>query len=118
MIVYIYFAIYNILQPTGLLLQKLGLKQVGEINLSSPASIFRALTNPLVFSGVALMAVGLILWLTVLSRFNLSYIQPFGAIVYIVIALLSFFFLHEAISFTRWLGIIVIVVGAFLLNLG
>ena len=115
---YVYFAIYNLLQPIALLLQKMGMKQAGAIDITSVPSVIKAIMNPLVIAGVGLSAVGLFFWLAVLSKFNLSYIQPFGALMYIIIALLSYFFLHEAISLTRWLGIIVIVIGAYLLNVG
>lgn len=113
--VYFYFAIYNILQPIALLLEKMGLNQLGGITLS-PQGVFRAMTNPLVVSGILLSGVGLIFWLVVLSRFNLSHIQPFGAVMFIVIALLSMFVLHEVITPIRWAGIVVIVIGAYLIN--
>ena len=113
---YIYFAVYSVLQPIALILQKIGLDRVGSLSMSHPSSIIKAIFNPYVFCGISLSAVGLIFWLVTLSKFNLSYIQPFGAVVYIFIAILSMVILKEPITVTRWLGIIVIVIGAYLIK--
>jgi len=114
------FAIMVILQPVAQILEKKGMSQVGKIegfnSLLSWSTMIKIITNPYVICGVILSALGLFLWLAVLSNMNISYIYPFGSISYIILAILAFLLLGEPISTVRWLGIITIVIGAFLLN--
>lgn len=114
--IYIYFTLYILLQPIGQMLQKMGLNQVGIIDFAKPMTLIKALSNPLVIAGAGLMVCGLVLWLMLLSKFNLSYIQPIGAVIYIVIAILSYFILHEAMTVTKVIGIVIIAIGVFLIN--
>ena len=114
------FAIMVVLQPVGQILEKKGMGQIGSIggfsHLFNPSTLWRIATNPYVIAGVILSAIGLFLWLGVLSSMNVSYIYPFGAISYIILAFLAYIILGEPISTTKWFGIATIVIGAFLLN--
>jgi len=51
------------------------------------------------------------LWLVALSRIQLSYAFPLLSSGYVIVALLSTFFLKERISWMRWLAILVISLG-------
>lgn len=114
------FAIVVLLQPIGQILEKKGMTQVGKIEgfgqLLKPETLLKILSNPYVIAGIMCSALGLVLWLVVLSSQNVSYIYPFGAISYIALALMASIVLGETISPTHWLGIATIVIGAFLLN--
>ena len=117
---YFLFALTLILQPVSQILERKGMSQIGKISdigqMLNIHTILSIITNPYILVGVFLSACGLALWLIVLSSFKVSYIYPFGAIGYIVLALLSFWILHESISVFNWTGIMLIVGGAFLLN--
>lgn len=117
---YILFAITVILQTTGQILEKYGLNQLtSPITLSDiPGSIKTVITNPYIIGGVACSAFGLIFWIAALSKFKLSFMYPLGAIIYILIAILSHWILKESVSPTHWIGIIIICAGVFLLNYG
>lgn len=117
---YILFAITVILQTTGQILEKYGLNRLTEpITLSNiPASVKHVMSNPYILAGVACSAFGLVFWIAALSKFKLSFMYPLGAVIYILIALLSHWILKESVSPTHWIGIIIICAGVFLLNYG
>jgi len=118
---YILFAIMIVIQPIAQLLEKHGIGQIGLIegfsSLFSFHTIGRIITNPFIVSGAILSAIGLLFWLAVLSHFKLNYIYPFGAISYIVLLALAYFFLGETITAVRAIGVVVIVAGCILINL-
>lgn len=116
----ILFSFWVVLLPIALLLEKYGMSQVGHINsvgqLFNFHTIFRIVTNPYVVGGVAVSALSLLLWLGVLSNLKVSYIYPFTAVSYIILAVLAYFVLKENITSIHWVGICVIVLGCYLLN--
>ncbi len=116
----ILFIICVILQPVAQVLEKHGMKQVGQITsleqLFSLHTLWRVISNPYVVSGVILAAVILILWLGALSTLDASYIYPFGSVAYIILAFLAVVFLKEDITASHWAGIAVIVLGCYLIN--
>ena len=114
------FAICIILQPVAQILEKQGMKQIGPITslgqLFNLLTAWKLVTNPYIVCGLALAALGFFLWLGALSTLNVSYIFPFGSITYIILAVLAVSFLQEDITATRWVGIVVIVLGCYLIN--
>jgi uncharacterized membrane protein len=114
---YILFALVVILQPVAQILEKYGMSQIGRIESVNLSLVPKLLFNPFVVGGVALSFVGLAIWLVLLSRANVSYLYPFGAVSYIILAILANRLLGEPLGFTQGLGIGVIVVGAILLNI-
>jgi drug/metabolite transporter (DMT)-like permease len=89
----------------------LGMKQVGEISVTHWQKVFVALTNPWVVVGILLLLGFFASYLTSLSWADLTYVLPATAVGYVLIALLAKFFLHEQVSFIRWIGITLIVAG-------
>ena len=75
----------------------------------------KLLLNPLVFGALALYAVGAMFWLFVLSRFDLSYAYPFGALSYVLITAASWMIFKEDIPAMRLAGIGCIMVGILIL---
>jgi drug/metabolite transporter (DMT)-like permease len=88
-----------------------GMKAVGEISFSNFHQLFAALLNPWVLGGICLLILFFVSYLTALSWADLTYVLPATAIGYVVMALLARFFLHENVSVTRWLGIVLITAG-------
>jgi multidrug transporter EmrE-like cation transporter len=72
-------------------------------------------TSPLVLLGLVLYGVGALSWIAVLRRMDLSYAYPFLALNFVLIALVSQFFLGESIPGTRWIGIGAIVAGILII---
>ncbi len=95
---------------TGQFLLKVGavtpVRTVGDlaINLIRPATL------------VALMLYVLssLLWMTVLSRSQLSYAYPLLSLNYVLVVLISAAVLGEPVSAHRWLGVLVIMTGFML----
>jgi len=88
-----------------------GMSQVGPVSIHHLGLLFVALKNPWVISGILLLLGFFASYLTALSWADLTFVLPSTAFGYVVVALLSRFWLHETISFYRWLGIILIVCG-------
>lgn len=107
------------LSVVGELLLKYGMNRFGVLDLS-PATIlptlFRVFTQVPILLGFTFVFGASIFWLAVISRVPLSYAYPLLAFGYVVTALLSRLVFNEAISPTRWAGIIVICVGVVLVS--
>ena len=67
-------------------------------------------------AGVGAYAASSIFWLVLLSRVELSYAYPALSMGYVLITLVSVFFLGEQVSALRWAGVLVISLGVFLIS--
>ena len=116
---YLVFGLLLILQSVGWILEKKGIMQIttNNPNLFSWDTARLAITNPYLVVGVSCVIMGFFCWLYLLSQFHLSYIYPLGSLLYIIVAILAYFFLGESITVTRIVGIVVIVSGCVLINL-
>lgn len=91
-----------------------GMHQVGRIVSFSPADYLRALGNPSAIAGILILIVWMLSDLALLSRADLSFVLPVTASAYVLVALVGHFFLHDHISWQRWLGILLITGGVIL----
>lgn len=103
---------------TGHVLLAKGMKTVGDLTEAPTGRlggmVARALSNGWVLLGVALQATFFAMYLTLLSRADVSQVLPMTAVDYIVVALLASVLLGEAVTSARWLGIGLIVAGVFM----
>ena len=97
------------------LMLKMGINSFGQ--LSDLTSLISAVFTPLVFTGVLLYFLSSLLWLVILSNTELSYAYPFIAVSYVIVALLSYALLNEALPLLRILGIITITAGVAIVSL-
>jgi uncharacterized membrane protein len=88
-----------------------GMKQVGPVSLHHLLTLLIALQNPWVLIGIAFLIVFFASYLTALSWADLTFVLPATGFGYVIIALLSKFWLHETISPGRWVGIALITLG-------
>jgi uncharacterized membrane protein len=118
MIVLGWIGICILLAVLGQVFMKLGTRDVGGITVKKLASkeIFSILFNKYIFPGLLFYAIGWFLWLVVLSQAELSYAYPFFALSYAIIAIISWLFLGETMSLLKAAGILLIMIGAILLN--
>jgi uncharacterized membrane protein len=112
--------IAGLLGGTGHVLLSKGMKTIGDLT-EAPAArvggmVGRTVSNPWVLTGVVLQASFFFLYLTLLSRADVSKILPMTAFDYIVVALLAQMFLAEPVTAARWTGIGFIVLGVFLVS--
>ncbi len=97
-----------------------GMKTIGDMT-EAPSGrltsmIERTVSNPWVLFGVLLQASFFFLYLTLLSRADVSLVLPLTALDYIVVALLAHALLGEVVTAVRWAGIAFIIVGVVLIS--
>jgi drug/metabolite transporter (DMT)-like permease len=88
-----------------------GMKDFGPVSIHHLGSLVLAVANPWVVAGILLLLGFFASYLTALSWADLTFVLPSTAFGYVVVALLSRFWLHEQISPLRWAGILLIVIG-------
>ena len=97
-----------------------GMKDVGDLDISHVQAIeagaVSVLTNGTVWLGIALMLLFMICHMLVLSWADYSFVMPFSAVSYALVPLLAYLFLHEQVSASRWIGIVLIFLGVLLIN--
>ena len=91
------------------------LKKASSKKLSSIKSLS---TNYHLFGGVALYAIGTLLFIPALKGGDLSVLYPFVSLAYIWVSLLSVKFLGEKMDKFKWLGIASIIIGVTFIGLG
>lgn len=88
-----------------------GMKSLGALSLAQGTQLIAALFNPWVMLGICLLLLFFAAYASSLSWADLTYVVPSNAMGYVLIALLSQFFLHENVTASRWLGILMISCG-------
>jgi len=88
-----------------------GMKQLGAVSLHRLPDIILVVFNPVVGVGVLFLLAFFACYMTALSWADLTYVLPATSISYIVLTLIAKFVLHETVSTTRWLGILLISAG-------
>lgn len=63
-------------------------------------------------SGICALT-AMLTWMYVLKHYDFSLAYPLLSISYIIGLLAACFFLHETIPVTRWIGVLIIMVGVF-----
>jgi uncharacterized membrane protein len=71
--------------------------------------------SPLIFVGGLLYALGFVIWIAAMTKFDVSFMYPMLSLAYILVAVLAFVILKENITLYRWLGIILVTIGSMLL---
>ena len=72
--------------------------------------------SPLVWLGIAIYTLSFFIWIIVLARVELSVAMPIASTDYVVIPFLAILFLKETVSPLRWLGIMMIIAGIYLVS--
>jgi len=114
---YIILGISILLAVAGQLLMKKGMMVFGTFPASQLLiKIIPIFMNPYVFFGFACFGLSSIFWLVVLSRLQISLAYPMVSVAYVLVAIFSWIFFKEDLTFVRWLGIAVIIFGVFLIS--
>lgn len=104
----------------GDLLLAKGMKELGDISTMNQRGMFnlafQALATPKLIIGTAMLSVFFFLWLAVLSWEDLSVALPMQALNYVLVAILSQYYLHEVVTPMRWAGTILVCVGVLLIT--
>lgn len=100
------------------LLLKIGLSAHGELPVHAwrPAlGYFSALAlEPLIWLALLFLVLAFLTWLAIIARVDLSKAHPATSFSYVTVGIASAVFLHESINAMKLAGILLIVVGVFL----
>lgn len=88
-----------------------GMKQVGSVSLHQLQSIILVVFNPWVALGIVFLLAFFACYMAALSWADLTYVLPATSVSYILLTLLARFYLHETISLSRWMGVLLISAG-------
>ena len=104
----------------GDLLLAKGMKGLGDISTMNLRGMFnlafQALATPKLIIGTVMLAIFFFLWLAVLSWEDLSVALPMQALNYVLVAILSKYYLHEMVTPMRWAGTILVCFGVLLIT--
>jgi multidrug transporter EmrE-like cation transporter len=106
-----------LLNATAQLLLKAGSRAIAGVsfNVANTWTLAeRIALNPPILAGLALYAVSVVFWILALSRVDVSIAYPMLSIGYIVTALAGWLLFSEALSAPRVAGILIIIVGVWL----
>src|SRR5947209_1432189 len=103
-------------ESTGVVLLKKGMTRIGEVEAVNAREIARvvkaAITNPQILAGVFFEALFFICLLILMARSDISFLWPLTALSFVFATLAAMVFLHEQVSPVRWLGVVLIMIGA------
>jgi drug/metabolite transporter (DMT)-like permease len=97
--------------PLGNACLSKGMTGLPALTLAHPLALLAAAFTPWVALGIVLLIGFFSCYLTALSWADLSYIMLATAWGNVLVALLAHFCLHEAITWQRWLGVVLITFG-------
>ena len=117
---FVVLSLIVVLQVLGNVSLSRGMRHVGGLEAVTAPSVLafclRTVVEPWVLIGAALLIGFFIMYLTALSRLDLSYVLPMTASTYILTALFAWLILGETIAPNRWLGTIVVSAGIILVG--
>lgn len=88
-----------------------GMKLAGPVSLLHLSSIVLVVLNPWIAAGILLLLGFFASYMVSLSWADLTYVLPATSLGYVLLALIAKLFLHEQVTLTRWLGILLISAG-------
>lgn len=112
---YISLALMVALGPLANVFFKAGMKNAGAVHLGSlaimPQYLLHVFSTPAIWLGIVARVSFTIIYMLLLSWADYTYVTPVSAISYGVVAMMGFLLLGESVSFTRWLGVLIICLG-------
>src|SRR5271167_4179366 len=113
---YFVLFLFLALKAAGNSAMAVGMKQVPEKMSMDPTLYLHAMLNPFVALGIAALILSLLTRMALLSLADLSFVLPVTAIGYVIAVFIGKAFLHETVTHQRWMGTLLIFVGAVLVG--
>lgn len=110
---YIIVVISILFGVIGQVLFKKGMVALGGFQISH---IINILFNPFIFCGFLFYGSSSIMWLYILSKFELSTVYPLLSVGYILTAVAGYYLFNETINVYKVISILLICVGVILMN--
>jgi len=105
-----------VFESTGVILLKKGMSSIGEISVSHPAQLLRAVkigaASPQILLGMFFEALFFGALLILMSKSDISFLWPLTALSFVFATFAAIWFLDERVSAARWAGVILIMIGA------
>jgi len=98
----------------GQVLVKFGMLDVATKGSMMLQTVGRALTNWLVLGGLTCAVIAAVCWMLALARLELSLAYPFMGLAIVLVLVISPALLREQVSPIRWLGVLIVCVGLWL----
>jgi len=108
---YLILAFVSVSVPLGDSCLSQGMTSLPAISVAHPATLIATVFTPWIALGIALLIGYFASYLTALSWADLTYVMPATAFGNVIVELLARFWLHETISWQRWLGVLLITLG-------
>ena len=108
---YMILGLVALCAPLGDTCLSRGMTALPAVSLSHPMTLIAAVFTPWIALGIALLIGFFASYLTALSWADLTFVLPATAFGNVIVELLARFWLHEDISWQRWLGVVLITVG-------
>jgi uncharacterized membrane protein len=117
---YLLILLMVIFGPLGNVLLGKGMKRIGALSIGTTVGVIdllsRGLTSGIIWLGIGSLVTFFVAYMLVLSWADYSYVQPASSAAYGVVALLAHFMLREVVTPTRWMGVLLICVGVFVVG--
>jgi drug/metabolite transporter (DMT)-like permease len=105
-----------IFESAGVVLLKKGITEIGDMSGITATEIFRVVkagvTNPQILLGIFFESLFFLCLLILMSKSDISFLWPLTALSFVFATIAAMIFLGETVSPTRWIGVILIVIGA------
>ena len=108
-----YTTVQSLFLASGQVFLKLALMKMDKFSFSWKFFKEAAQNWPLAVCGGS-MLLATLLWLYILKHYEFSVAYPLTSISYIIGMAAAIFVFHEAIPLTRWIGVVLIMIGVFL----
>lgn len=106
------------LGATGQFLFRVGMLRIGKVTLySMGGQIFQVIFTPAIILGFLCFGLSSLLWLIIISRWQLSFAYPLVALGYIIVIAYGTIFLKETLDLPRIIGCLFILFGIGILGL-
>ena len=107
-------------ESTGVILLKKGMTQIGDVRAINGAEIARVvksgITNPQILLGIFFEALFFLCLLILMSRSDISFLWPLTGLSFVFATFAALWFLHERVVPVRWVGVVLIMLGAALIS--
>lgn len=109
-----------VFESAGVVLLKKGMCQIGEMKAVSVVEIARVIkagaTNSQILLGVFFEALFFVCLLFLMSRSDISFLWPLTGLSFVFATFAAIWFLNERVSAIRWIGVVLIMLGAALIS--
>ena len=103
-------------ESAGVVLLKKGMNNIGPVKGASVGEILRVAkagaVSPQILAGVFFEALFFLCLLLLMSKSDISFLWPLTGLSFVFATFAAIWFLGERVSSTRWVGVILIMIGA------